>query len=183
MSDSSRLDAPDEALAAALTAPPDGAPDATDLVTLDELADAAELSLPLLEALTREGLLLPSATDPDRYSLADAETVRAGLELVEAGLPLAELLDLARRYDAAMRDVADHAVDLFVRFVRDPVQGTAATEEEAADRLVSAFRTMLPATSRLVADHFRQLLIARARARIEAEMAGPDTDGTEVAEP
>lgn len=158
------LDPADAALAAALSAPAGAGTD--ELCTLEELAEAAQLSLPLLEAITREGLLVPREEDPPRFALEDAEAVRAGLSLVESGLPLAELLDLARRTDAAMRPVADHAVALFLEYVRDPVHGTAASSDEAADRLVEAFQLMLPATERLVGHHFRQLLVAAARRRI-----------------
>lgn len=158
------LDPADAALAAALAVPTRDGGDR--LYTLEELAEAAELSLPLLEAIVREGLLVPRAVDPPRFALEDAEAVRAGLSLVEAGLPLAELLDLARRTDAAMRPVADHAVDLFVEYVRDPVHGTATSSDEAADRLLEAFQLMLPATERLVGQHFRQLLVAAARRRV-----------------
>ena len=91
----------------------------------------------------------------------------AGLQLLEAGLPLGELLALAREHDAAMRPVAERAVDLFVRFVRDPIRGGAPSEEEAADRLTEAFAKMLPATGALVGSHFRRLLIAEAQRRIE----------------
>lgn len=161
------LDPADAALVAALRE------DAVegDLLTLPELAQQAQVSLPLLEALVREGLLTPRATGPIRLTLRDAQTVRAGLALVDAGLPLDELLELARRTDDAMRAVAEHAVELFLRFVRDPVRGTSPDEDEAADRLVTAFHTMLPATEQLVGQHFRQLLIAQARARLEQELA------------
>lgn len=171
---SPRLDPSDAALVAALTGPvpgEEGGPD--QLLTLAELADDADLSFPLLEAIAREGFLIPRvAGPPAQYSRSDGEIVRSGLELVEAGLPLAELLDLARRYDAAMEGVADHAVDLFVRFVRDPVQGTAASSEDASQQLVGAFQKMLPATSTIVAHHFRRMLLARAQVRLTEELAG-----------
>lgn len=165
---SEALDPADAALAAALvTGPADG--DEATLHTIEELAEVADLSLPLLEAIAREGLLVPRGEDPPRFAREDAEAVRAGLALVEAGLPLAELLDLARRTDTAMRGVAEHAVDLFVEFVRDPVHGSAASSDEAAERLLAAFQAMLPATERLVGHHFRQLLVATARRRIAEE--------------
>jgi hypothetical protein len=156
----------DAALAAALDPSSDGV---GRLLTLEELAEAADVSLPLLEAIAREGFLVPRATDPDRYALEDADLVGAGLALIEAGLPLAELLDIARRTDDAMRGIAAHAVDVFVEFVRDPVQGTAASDDEAADRLVGAFQSMLPATEKLVGSHFRSLLLAAARERLGHE--------------
>lgn len=158
-------DASDEALARVL-AGEDG------LVSLEELARATGLSLPVLQTVAREGLLVARTEDPPRYAVADAELVRTALELVEAGLPLGEFLDLARRTDVAMRPLADHAVDLFVRFVRDPVLGTSGDDAEAAARLVAAFETMLPATEALVGRHFRELLLVAARERWERE-TGP----------
>ncbi len=104
-----------------------------------------------------------------RFSRADAEAVRAGLALVDAGLPLGELLDLGRRTDVAVREVADHAVDAFLRFVRDPVRGTARDDAEATERLVTAYRVMLPATERLVAHHTRRRLLAAAAEQIAAQ--------------
>lgn len=139
---------------------------ADELATLDELAARAEVSLPLLEALARGGLLIPKATDPDRYDPGEADAVSAGLQLVEAGLPLAELMNLARQMDEAMRPIAAQAVEVFATFVRDSVEATAESDVDAAARLVEAFRTMLPATSRLVGHHFRGLLLAQARARM-----------------
>lgn len=147
--------------------------DETALLTLAELAERSRLSLPLLEAVAREGLLLPRRPTPEPlYHLDDAEAVRAGLDLVAAGLPLGELLEVARRADEAMRPVASAAVDAFVRFVSDPVEGTAASDEEAAGRLVTAFESMLPAAGRLVAHHFQRLLLEEARSRLEDEPGG-----------
>ncbi len=139
-----------------------------DLVTLSELSRRTGLSLPLLEALAREGLLVPRAEEPEpRYHLADAESVRAGLEMVGAGLPLAELLEMARRADEAMRPVAEAAVDAFVRYVTDPLEGTSTSSEEAATRMVAAFEAMLPAAGRLVSHHFQRLLVDGARRRLD----------------
>jgi hypothetical protein len=136
------------------------------LLTLDELAARADVSVTLLEALTRGGLLLPKAENPDRFDAAEAEAVAAGLRLVEAGLPLGELMDLARAMNEAMRPIAARAVDVFATYVRDSVEASAESEDDAAARLVEAFRAMLPATGRLVGHHFRGLLLAEARARM-----------------
>ncbi|MFP3915206.1 MAG: hypothetical protein ACLFWM_10045 [Actinomycetota bacterium] len=141
--------------------------DPETLHSLSGLAETTGLSHAVLEALARQGLLLPRVEDPEPlYHRDDAEAVRAGLELVEAGLPLAELLELARRADEAMRPVAEAAVDAFVRFVSDPVEGTAPTGEEAASRLVAAFEVMLPASRRLMGHHFQRLLLEDARRRL-----------------
>jgi hypothetical protein len=167
-SDDGALSRPDAALAAAVADDEDAPFD------LDALAAEVGATRALLDAIARAGLLLPHHVDGDgvaRFSRADAEAVRAGLTLVEAGLPLGELLDIGRRTDAAVRDVADHAVEAFLRFVRDPVRGTAADESEAAERLVTAYRVMLPATERLVAHHTRRRLLAAAVEQIQAQQA------------
>jgi hypothetical protein len=157
------MDARDQALQHALVT---GADD--PLLALPELASQSGLSLSLLEALAREGLLVARVESPTPlYQAGDAEAVKAGLELVSAGLPLAELLEVARRADEAMRPVAESAVDTFVRFVSDPVEGAARSDEEATARLVEAFETMLPAAGRLVAHHFQRLLVDSARRRLD----------------
>ncbi len=149
--------------------------DEASLLPLPILADRANLSLPLLEALAREGLLLPRRTAPEPlYHLDDAEAVRAGLDLVSAGLPLGELLEVARLADEAMRPVAATAVDAFGRFVSDPVEGAADSDEEAAGRLVTAFESMLPAAGRLVAHHFQRLLVEAARSRLHPDHAASE---------
>lgn len=158
----------DAALATVLATAPN---DTEAPFTLSALADHVGTHVSLLEAVTRAGLLLPHHTAEDgtvRYSAADAEAVRAGLVLLDAGLPLAELLALAGPTDAAVREVADRAVEAFLRFVRDPVIGSTGDDDEAAARLVTAYETMLPATERLVAHHLRRRLILAALERLAA---------------
>lgn len=159
------LDAPDAALAAALARQDAGA--GGTLLTLDEVAEAAGVVPAVVEALVREGLLAPRASDPDRWSASDAEAVRDGLALVEAGVPLGEVLELARLTDEGLRNVAEKAVDTFLAFVRDPVRGTTDDDDDAATRLVDAFDTMLPATGRLLASHFERLVVEAARDRLD----------------
>lgn len=155
-----------EAVAGALPDSPD------ELLSLEELAARTGISGPLLEAIEREGLIAPRVVDGRRVYLgSDAAVVSAGLELVNAGLPLGELLALAREHDRAMRAIARRAVDLFLRFVRDPIL-VQDGDEGAGGKLVEAFRTMLPATTSLVTNHFRRVLLAEAEARIEAEVVG-----------
>lgn len=141
---------------------------ATDLVTLDELAVRTKIPPTLLEVVVREGFLKPVSSVPEPlFDPGDVEPIKAGLSLVEAGLPLGELLDLARKMDAAMQPVVDQTIDLFVRFIRDSVEANAGSDEEAARRLVEAFSAMLPATGRIVDHHFRSLVLEGARQRLE----------------
>lgn len=156
------LDPWDEALLAVLQPATDA-----DLLTLDQLAEAAGVSPIILEVVVREGFLTPRVDTPEPlFDPSDAAPVRAGLALVGAGLPLGELLELARRTDQAMRPIAEEAVEVFARFVRDSVEATSSSEVEASQRLVEAFRAMLPATGELVEHHFRRLLAEGARKRL-----------------
>lgn len=166
------MDPTERALASALDGPLPGDPAAGDRETfgLAELAERTGVSTTLLEALVREGLLVGSS---DAYTQADVEAVTAGLALLEAGVPLSEMLALAREHDEAMRRLADRAVDLFARYVRDPIRGTAADDAEAAERMVAALHGMLPAADSVVAHHFRRRLLAAAKDRLADGPAPP----------
>ena len=176
---SSPLAPADAVLASAVAAPPDDVDAPHDLDALAELVGASST---LLASVARAGLLLPHHVDEDgvaRYSAADAEAVRAGLTLLDAGLPLAELLALAGPTDAAVSEVAERAVEAFLRFVRDPVLGSTPDDEEAGRRLVTAYERMLPATERLVAHHLRRRLILAALTRLAGD-ADDTTDTTDA---
>ena len=141
---------------------------ADELLTLDAFATQAGVPASLIQAVEREGIHLGVTDDGEtRYSGADIQTVRAALRLLEFGLPLRELLGLARDANAAMVDLAGRAVELFDRHIREPIRDTAATDEEAAAQIVEAFDTLLPAVTNLVATHFRRVLLATAEDRLE----------------
>ena len=157
---SGELDAADEALVTALAEPAHS----TEALTLEELAERSGIPLPLLQAVEREGLLVPRQ---DGYTAEDVAVAQAGLRLLEHGLPLPELLELAREHHAAMRAVAERAVELFDAHVRRPLREAGLPEEEAAARLVQAFEVLLPATTGVVGHHFVRTLLAVAQEHIE----------------
>lgn len=170
------LDRADEALVAAVVgAIPGEEPE--EFLTLDELADRIGVSPPLLQAIEREGLLVPRSKDGVAvYTSTDAAAAKAGMALLETGLPLSELLKLAHEHDQAARKIAERAVQMFDQFVRAPIRDSAASDDEAAERLVEAFRKMLPATVALVAHHFRRVLLSTAQARIEKVGVPPEIE-------
>jgi DNA-binding transcriptional MerR regulator len=162
----------DADLAAAVAAAR-GAPGA-DAETLDLDAFAARSGVPasLIQAVEREGIRIGTAVDGEpRYTPADIEVVRTALRLLEFGLPLGDLLALAREADAAMRGLAERAVELFDEHVRKPIRDTAGDDEAAAAQMVEAFRELLPAVTELVAYHFRRVLLETAEAQIEVGSA------------
>lgn len=163
------LDAADVALMAAVAGSPGAAGDG-EWLTLEELARQTGVSPALLEAVEREGVLVPQVRDGRRlYTRADAGAVAAGLELLAAGIPLPELLALARAHQEAMRGVAERAVDLFDDHVRRPLLAAGGSGPETGERLVAALARMLPATTALVAHHFGRVLLSAARDRVERE--------------
>ncbi len=163
---SGELDPRDEPLLAAVA----GAGRPGPGVTLQELAERSGIPLGLLQAAEREGLISPVG---GRYSTADAEAARAGLRLLELGLPLPELLTLARRHHEHVRSVAEEAVALFDEHVRQPLQKGGLPAEDAARSLVEAFSAILPATLALVSHHFERTLLAVATEHIE-HVGAPD---------
>jgi DNA-binding transcriptional MerR regulator len=168
--------------------------------TVAQLAAETGVPLALLKAIEAEGLLIPRRFgDHERYTAEDVATARAGLLLLEWGIPLSSLLELARRHHETTQAVAEEAVSLFSTHVRGPLrQGrnrTASTDEGSSeigdiDRLVRAYAELLPAVNTLVANHFTRTLVnaaldhveqvgsAAERHAIRAQIGDDSTDGS-----
>ncbi|HYF11890.1 MAG TPA: MerR family transcriptional regulator, partial [Actinomycetota bacterium] len=134
---------------------------------LDEFAQRSGVPASLIQAVEREGIQLGRPVDGEVwYTTNDVEMVRGALRLLEFGLPLGELLSLARDTNDAMVTLAQRAVALFDEHVREPIRDTAASDEDAASQLVAAFDTLLPTVTNLVANHFRRVVLAAAEERL-----------------
>ena len=167
---SGELDPADERLAALVVEAGD---EDTSIAgeTLDLPGLAAKVGVPnaILESLVREGLLVPRVRDGEaRFGADDVTVLTAGLRLLEAGLPLPEVFDLARRFHALSREVATQAVELFDEYVRRPLQAEELDEAAKAERMVETFRTLMPAVGDLVSFHFRRVLLQVAQEHLEA---------------
>jgi hypothetical protein len=144
-------------------------------MTLDEFSAASGVPASLIQAVEREGIRLGRRVEgADRYTAADIDLVRTALRLLEFGLPLPDLLGLARDADTAMRSLAERAVDLFDEHVRKPIRDTAGDDEHAAAQMVEAFSELLPAVTTLVSHHFRRVLLETAEAHIEEPEVGSE---------
>ena len=96
---------------------------------------ATGIPLALLKALEAEGLLIPTrVAGQERYTEEDVGASRAGLRLLEWGIPLTDLLDLARRHNEATEATARQAVELFARHVRDPLRAGSRPDALAQRR-------------------------------------------------
>ena len=167
------LDAADEALVNALAGDREhGGGAETGLLSATELAARTGLEPALVAVLEQEGLLRPvERGGVTGYGGGDVRALEAGIALLETGIPLEELLALARAHDESMRGTAEHAVELFHRYVRAPIRASATSEVEAAQRLIDAFYRMLPAATALLGHHFRVVLLQAAQARLELDGA------------
>ncbi len=162
-----KLDPADERLAAAVVEASDEGEE--ELFGLDELATRTQVPAPMLEALVRDGLIVARYHEGEpRFSQADVAIVAAGLRMLETGLPLPELLALARRHHAATREFAREAIELFDTYVRQPLRTAGLPEPDRAERLVEAFRFLMPAVTDLASHHFRRVLLQVAQEHFES---------------
>jgi DNA-binding transcriptional MerR regulator len=158
----------DADLAAAIAEARELAGEEAELLTLDGFATASGVPASLIQAVEREGIRIGrDVGGQTRYTAGDIELVRTALHLLEFGLPLGDLLSLARDADQALRDLAARAVDLFDEHVRKPIRDSAGDDAAAAAQMVQAFNELLPAVTTLVSHHFRRVLLETAEERIE----------------
>jgi DNA-binding transcriptional MerR regulator len=140
-----------------------------ELFGIDELANRLGVPQPMLDSLLREGLLIPRVVDgTPQFTPADVAMLTGGMKLLEAGLPLPELFALARHHHTVTREVATQAVELFDTWVRKPLRASDLPEDEKAERLVEAFRSLMPAVAGLVAHHFQRILLQVAQEHLES---------------
>ncbi len=128
-----------------------------------EVAAAAAVPEAMIRAAETAGLLEPVVLDGEpRFRESDIEMARAGLQILEAGFPMHELLALAMRHRDHIADVCEQAIELFDTHVRQ--RGAAGRDPEA---ITAAFRELLPQATILVARHFQHTLVTRALARLD----------------
>ena len=163
------LDPADEPLAAAVAGADDTDGAGEELFGIEELADRVGVPQAMLDSLLREGLLIPRVVGgAPRFTSADVAMLAGGMRLLQAGLPLPELFALARHHHAVTREVAAEAVELFDTWVRKPLRASDLPQDEKAERLVEAFRTLMPAVAGLVAHHFQRILLQVAQDHLES---------------
>jgi DNA-binding transcriptional MerR regulator len=160
------LEPSDESLVAAISAPA-----APQSLSLEELSSRSGVAPPLLKALEQAGLLVASTPrtgdEEARYPAEDLEAIAAGLKLVEAGVPLADLMELGREHAANVERTARRAVDLFDRYVRERIQAEGRRPDQAETALLALFNELLDASGTLVRHHFQRALLRAAREHVE----------------
>lgn len=157
------LESSDEALVAAITHP-----ESPDTLTLDELAARSGVAAPLLRTLEQAGLLVPATAGSEpRYPAEDLRAIAAGMQLIEAGVPLGALMDLAREHSESVERTSRRAVELFDHHVRERIQAEGRDAAVAERELLLLFNRLLDASGILVRHHFQRTLLRAAREHVE----------------
>ncbi len=154
-----------------------------ELLTAEELSAESGVPQELIDSVIRVGLLVPRTHKGEpRFTDADLNVLAAGLRLLEIGLPVAELLGLARRHAEAVRPIAESAVAMYENHLYAPLRQRGLTAEERAAFLVDTFCVLFPAGELLVTSHFARVLLQIAQDHLEAMDEPKDTiEATEEA--
>ncbi|HCB34283.1 MAG TPA: hypothetical protein DEP66_06430 [Acidimicrobiaceae bacterium] len=147
-----------------LTDEPAGPAAGRPTLSLAELAAAAGVDLVVCKLAADAGLIWPAGEPAgERRFGADAvEMMRTGSDLLDAGVPLDELMAIAARHASGIDDVVSAAVELFARHLRPGASGRGETDGD----LASLVERLVPLVTDLVAQHFRRTLIAKATDRL-----------------
>jgi len=131
-------------------------------LTRSEVASQAEVPEGLVALLCDNGLLEATLVDGEQFFDQGAVSmVRAGLAVSAAGVPLDELVNLAVDHAGNVDEIVRRAIALFEDHVDDDADGEAGDDD-----LVEVVHALLPAVTRLVAQHFHRSLVSRALERV-----------------
>ena len=160
------LDATDAPLAVAVA----DADAPEEFLSLAELAERSGVPPALLEAVAARRTA--RAARPRRRRALHERRRRRRARRARAARDRLPALAICSRSRAstttATHDIAEQAVALFDRYVRTPLRASDLSDDEKAERLVEAFRTLLPAVTALVEHHFRRVLLAVAQEHLES---------------
>jgi len=124
-----------------------------------ELADRTRVPLAVLRSLEASGVIRPrQGTAGPYYTGADVRAVRMLLSLIGVGLPMEEFMRLARLQIAAMQEVAGGAVDLYAKYVREPLRAAGLDPVDEEERAEAAFGLLIQAATSLVTYGFERML-------------------------
>ena len=104
-----------------------------------------------------------------RFSPSAAEMLKVGVQLLEAGIPLEDLLAIASFHAANIDKVAESAVSLFADYLlhadEQPGHGDAGDAAGQPADLGDLVERLVPLVTNLVAQHFQRTLVDKATQR------------------
>ena len=130
-----------------------------DHLDLHDLSDRTRVPLAVLRSLEGSGVVRPRKGEEGAYyTAADVRAVRMLLSLLGVGLPMEEFMRLATIQIAAMQQVAAGAVELYAKYVGEPLRASGLDPSEEEDRAEAAFSLLVQAATSLVAYSFERTL-------------------------
>jgi len=139
-------------------------------LTLAELAERTRVPPAMLRSLEASGVLRPRRSGSKWwYTEADVRAVRMLLSLLGGGLPMEEFMRVASVQLDSSQQVADGAVELFMRYARAPLLQAGLAQREEAERMVAALRLMMHAATALMTYNFQRMVLATAQQVLEKE--------------
>jgi DNA-binding transcriptional MerR regulator len=152
---------------------PAGVDDET--LTLQDLADRTRVPLAVLRSLEASGVIRSrQGSGGPYYTAADVRAVKMLLNLIGVGLPMEEFMRLARLQIATMQEVATGAVELYAKYVREPLRSAGLDRDEEEQRAEAAFDLLVQAATSLVDYSFERML---RNAFATQRPANPGRDG------
>ena len=144
-------------------------------LSLVELAERTRVPPAMLRSLEGSRVLRPLRVRGEpTYTAADVRAVRMLLSLVGSGLPIEEFMEVARVQLEAVDTVAHGAVNLFLRYAREPLATSGVGEKEQAERLVASFRLMLQAVSELIVYNLQRTVLDVLRDEMATRGSGAE---------
>jgi DNA-binding transcriptional MerR regulator len=120
---------------------------------LRDVAEQSGVPIEMLRSLEASGVLRPRrGDDGPLYGTADVRVVGCMLLLVGSGIPMDRFLEVVERHIESSKATADDAVELFRRFVEEPLRASVGGGEEQAElRVAQALEAMAAAIGELAA--------------------------------
>ncbi len=139
-------------------------------LTLAQLAERTRVPPSMLRSLEGSGVLRPRHSGRERwYTEADVRAVRMLLSLLGGGLPMEEFMRVASTQIDTAQEVADGAVQLFMKYARGPLLDAGLSHREEAERMVAALRLMMHAATALMTYNFQRMVLSSAQRVLEKE--------------
>jgi DNA-binding transcriptional MerR regulator len=124
-----------------------------------ELADRTRVPLAVLRSLEASGVIRArQGSGGPYYTGADVRAVKMLLSLLGVGLPMEEFMQLARLQIGTMQEVAAGAVQLYTKYVVEPLRAAGLDPHEEGERAEAAFGLLVQAATSLVAYGFERML-------------------------
>ena len=127
--------------------------------TFGELVETSGVDAEIVRLAIDAGLIRPTRTGGDAFGPETLSMLKAGMGLLDAGVPFDQLIQLAVRHADHVERVAKDAVALFA----DQLSG----EEDSSQ--AETVENIIPVVTELVAQHFHQTLIEQVTRHLLAE--------------